>query len=158
MINKIKNFIFGFIYVFVIIYLLIYFPSLWGYKPLVVVSGSMEPTLKIGSILYYHELNLDEFEPNDILVYQTKEHIISHRIVNKTETGFITKGDANNSIDQNVINKNQILGIGTNWCIPYLGYYADFIYNHKIILYVSMIIIVIDIAFDYFKIKRGDKK
>ena len=93
MLIKIKDGIFRIIYVLILIYLLIFIPSFWGHKPLVVISGSMEPTLKVGGLLYYQEQDLEEFDRGDILVYQTKNHIISHRIVDDTENGFITKGD-----------------------------------------------------------------
>lgn len=159
MFTKIKNFIFRIVYVLIIIYLMIFIPSFWGHKPLVVISGSMEPTLKVGGLLYYHEQNLDDFDRGDILVYQTKEHIISHRIVEQKDNGFITKGDANNSADSNLINNKQVLGKGTNWSIPYLGYYADFIYNHKYILFVSVAIIVIDLLNDkYIDVKKKVEK
>ncbi|MFR5856624.1 MAG: signal peptidase I, partial [Bacilli bacterium] len=138
MLIKMKNLIFGVLYILIIIYLLIFIPCLWGHKPLVVISGSMEPTLKVGGILYYEEIDLDDFKADDILVYKTKKHIISHRIVDIVDEGFITKGDANNSIDNNLVNKNQVLGKGTNWSIPYLGYYADFIYTHKYLLYIAI--------------------
>lgn len=151
MLIKIKNFIFKILYVLILIYLLIFIPSLFGYKPLVVISGSMEPTLKVGGILYYHQQELDKFEQDDILVYKTKNHIISHRVVNKEGNGFITKGDANNSVDSNLINNNQVLGKGTNWCIPLIGYYADFIYSHKYLLFCSVAIIILDLCYDYYR-------
>lgn len=158
MLIKIKNVIFRILYVLIIIYLLVFVPCLWGHKPLVVISGSMEPTLKVGGILYYEKIDLEDFKIDDILVYKTKDHIISHRIVDIVDDGFITKGDANNSIDNNLINKNQVLGKGTDWSIPYIGYYADFIYTHKYLLYISLSIIVVDLLNDFYrdhKKKRG---
>ncbi len=154
MLMKIKNFILRILYFLIIIYLLIFVPSIWGYKPLVVMSGSMEPTLQVGGILYYHELNLEDFENGDILVYSTKEHIISHRLVDKTGDGFITKGDNNNTVDSSLVNDNQVLGKGTNWSIPFIGYYADYIYNHKYILFISVVIIIIDLCLDTYKAKK----
>ena len=151
MLVKIKDFIFRIIYILLIIYLLIFVPSLWGQKPLVVISGSMEPTLKVGGILYYEKIDIDEFNEGDILVYQTKDHIISHRIVDIIEDDFITKGDKNNSVDNNLVNINQILGKGTNWSIPLIGYYADYIYGHKYILYISLGIIIVDLCNDVYK-------
>ena len=59
---KMKNLIFSILYILVIIYLLIFVPSLWGQKPLVVISGSMEPTLQVGGLLYYHEEELDNLD------------------------------------------------------------------------------------------------
>lgn len=151
MLVKIKDFIFRIVYILLIIYLLIFVPSLWGQKPLVVISGSMEPTLKVGGILYYEKINIDEFDEGDILVYQTKEHIISHRIVDINENGFITKGDINNSVDNYLVSDEQILGKGTNWSIPFIGYYADYIYSHKYLLYISLGVIIVDLCNDMYK-------
>lgn len=151
MIIKIKNIIFRVLYILILIYLCVFVPTLWGSKPLVVISGSMEPTLKVGGLLYYHEIKLEEFNKDDILVYQTKDDIVSHRLVEITNSGFITKGDANNTIDNLEIMDEQVLGKGTNWSIPYLGYYADFIYSHKYILFISVSLIIIDLLNDKYK-------
>lgn len=151
MLVKIKDFIFRIIYILLIIYLLIFVPSLWGQKPLVVISGSMEPTLKVGGILYYEKINIDELDEGDILVYQANDHIISHRIVDIIENDFITKGDKNNSVDNYLVSSNQVLGKGTDWSIPFIGYYADYIYGHKYLLYISLGVIIVDLCNDVYK-------
>ena len=145
LIIRLKNVIIKVFYFLIILYLVIYIPLLWGYKPLVVVSGSMEPILKVGGILYYKNIDLKDFKKEDILVYKTPNHIVSHRIVDINKGNFITKGDANNNID-GVINRFKILGRGTNFCIPIIGYYADFVYNHKFILVISFGLVVIDLV------------
>jgi signal peptidase I len=154
MFGIIKNCVFKLIYFLVIIYLLIFIPTIFGEKPLVVISGSMEPTLNVGGILYYHEKDFEDFKVDDVIVYQLEDHIISHRVYDITENGIITKGDANNSYDNLLINENQILGEGTNWCIPLIGYYADFIYNHKYLLFITLLIIVVDMISDKHKMKE----
>lgn len=158
MIRKIKNISLRCIYISIIIYLLVFIPSIWGYKPLVVISSSMEPNLKVGSILYYHKEDINNLKKNDILVYKLKNHIISHRIIENTKTGFITKGDANNTIDSSETLNNQVLGKGTNWCIPYVGFYADFIYNHKYLLYISVGILLLDLCYDSYNRYRKKEK
>ena len=95
----------------------------------------MEPTLKVGGLLYYKKIDLNDFKKDDILVFKSDKHIVSHRVVEKKKFGFVTKGDANKDIDNNVINNSYVLGRGTNWCIPYLGYYVSFLYNNKIIMF-----------------------
>lgn len=157
MLDKIKNCIFKIIYILVIIYLLIFIPTLWGEKPLVVISGSMEPTLKVGGILYYHDKDYNDFKKDDVIVYQLENHIISHRVYDITDNGIIAKGDANNTYDNLLIKDNQILGEGTNWCFPLIGYYVDFIYNHKCLLFIALIIIVLDMIIDKFKKKEVSK-
>lgn len=154
MIWKMKNILFRILYILVIIYLIVFIPVFWGYKPLVVVSGSMQPTFKVGSIIYYHKNEIKEFQKGDILVYQIPKHIISHRIVSVNENGFITKGDKNKSNDSKLVYYNQVLGKGTNWCIEYLGYYADYIYHHKYLLFISVALLLIDICNDLYTIRK----
>ena len=149
-----KNIIFKVFYILIIIYLIICIPVLWGKRPLVIISGSMEPILKVGGILYYEKINLDDFKKDDILVYQLNEHIVSHRIVNINEYGFETKGDNNNSNDSYIVDKNNVIGRGNNWSIPYIGYYADFIYNHKYLLIVMIILSYFNIWFNSKKDKK----
>ena len=149
-----KNIIFKVFYILIIIYLIIFIPVLWGKRPLVVISGSMEPILKVGGILYYEKINLDDFKKDDILVYQLNEHIVSHRIVNINEYGFETKGDNNNSNDSYIVDKNNVIGRGNNWSIPYIGYYADFIYNNKYLLIVMIILSYFNIWFNSKKDKK----
>ena len=154
MLIKIKNIIVSIVYALVLLYLIIFIPMIWGYKPLVVISGSMEPTLKVGSLLYYHEKDINEFKENEILVYRAKKHTISHRIVEKLDNGFITKGDANATNDSIIVNDNQVLGQGTEWCIPYLGLYGDFIYTHKYILFITVFLLIVDLGYDFHKHRK----
>ena len=155
MLIKIKDHIFRILYILILIYLLVFIPSFFGKKPLVVVSGSMQPILKVGGILYYEETNIKDFQKNDILVFELNDHTISHRIVDIKDGCFITKGDANTSIDSYEVNYEQVIGKGTNWSIPYIGYYADFIYTHKYLLFISIFLIIIDLCNDFYKIKKG---
>ena len=125
-----KNILFGIIYLLISIYLIIFIPCIIGYKPLIIESGSMEPILRVGGILYYKSIPLNTYKVDDILVYKVPNHIVSHRIIDRNNYYFITKGDQNNTIDSNVYN-NQVLGKSSNFSIPYIGYYADYIYHHK---------------------------
>lgn len=154
MLIKIKDHIFRILYILILIYLLVFIPSFFGKKPLVVVSGSMQPILKVGGILYYEETNIKDFQKNDILVFKLNDHTISHRIFDIKDGYFVTKGDANTSIDSYEVNYEQVIGKGTNWSIPYIGYYADFIYTHKYLLFISIFLIIIDLCNDFYKNKK----
>lgn len=134
----IKRIFCSILYILLLIYLSIFIPTLWGYKPLVIISGSMEPKLKVGGILYYKEIEKTNYKVDDIVVFKSKKYLISHRIKEISESGFITKGDANKNIDLNEVKFNKALGKGTNWSIPYIGYYADFIYKNKWILLIIL--------------------
>ena len=158
MLNKIKELIIKILYILILLYLIIFVPVFWGFKPLVVISGSMEPILKVGGILYYENYDINDFNKGDVLVYKTKKHIISHRIVKRVNTGFITKGDANKSNYRRVLKSTQILGKVTNFSIPYIGYYGDYIYHHKFLLFGSTLFIIIDYLNEYIKLKKEGSK
>ena len=120
-----------------------FIPCIIVYKPLIIESGSMEPILRVGGILYYKSIPLNTYKVDDILVYKVPNHIVSHRIIDRNDYYFITKGDQNNTIDSNVYN-NQVLGKSSNFSIPYIGYYADYIYHHKYLLVITLLIVIID--------------
>ncbi len=148
-----RNIIAKILIILLAIYLVIFIPILWNYHPLIIVSGSMEPILKVGGILYYHPKKVDEFKKNEILVFKSKKHIISHRIVDISNKEFITKGDANKKVDSFKVS-SQILGEGTNFSIPLIGYYVDFIYNHKYVLLLVSLSLFIDLFRKEMVIKR----
>lgn len=153
----IKKIFLSTLYILLLLYLVIFIPTLWGYKPLVIISGSMEPILKVGGILYYKEIDTQEYKNNDIVVFKASKYLISHRIVEITDDGFITKGDANKNIDLNKVYFNKALGKGTNWSIPYIGYYADFIYKNKWILVIILIILIINSRFSHYMVEENEE-
>ena len=87
------------------------------------------------------ELGIKVNPLTDIVEYEGK-------VIKKEENTIITKGDNNKSIDTYEVLNYQILGKGTNWSIPYIGYYADFIYNHKYLLVIAAGLIFMDILYD----------
>lgn len=77
----------------------------------VVISGSMEPTIKTNDLIVYKKSKV--YEVDDIIVFVVEDYLVVHRIIEKTEDGYITKGDNNSSDDfyrYGYIKKNQIVG------------------------------------------------
>lgn len=83
-------------------------PQLFGYAQLVVLSGSMDPALKVGDLVIIHEEK--EYQKQDIITFRTEIAPTTHRIIETKDTGFITKGDANNVEDEGIVTRNQIYG------------------------------------------------
>ena len=102
-------------------------PMLMGYKEMAVLSGSMEPTIPVGSIVYVKPLDdATLLEPGDICTYTLAdgETMVTHRVVSidpESQT-LITKGDANDTED-GAIRFDQVFG-ETQFHLPYLGYIA----------------------------------
>lgn len=129
-------------YVFVGIYVIVCIPCLFKYRPLVVLSGSMEPTFKTGGIIYYKHALPEEIKAGDIITFRNGDTFVSHR-VNKIENNlYETKGDANNTVDAIKIKYSDIVGKDADFCIPYVGYYIKYINDHMYLLIIVAIILV----------------
>lgn len=90
-------------------------PGIFGYKPFVVTSGSMEKEIGVGDLVFVKTTNPNELEVNDIIAFRDTENFVTtHRIVEKLDiqnkTCFRTKGDANNTIDDMSVCEGQIEG------------------------------------------------
>ncbi len=86
-----------------------------GYKPSIVVTGSMAPAIQVNSISIVKKCKLDELKLGDIIMYQNGNGIlITHRIIdivkNSGEPYIVTKGDANKGRDIYPVIEQQIKG------------------------------------------------
>jgi signal peptidase len=76
-------------------------PKIFGYAQVMVVSGSMEPTLLVGDLLIIHEQ--DSYKLGDIITYRRDGNLYTHRVVEIIQNGdieYITRGDFNNVNDE----------------------------------------------------------
>ncbi len=90
-------------------------PKAMGYQLYTVVSGSMEPEIPVGSLVYIRYVEPKEIVEGDVIAFYGSDadgSIITHRVVsNSTAMGeFITKGDANEENDMNPVTYNQYMG------------------------------------------------
>lgn len=72
----------------------------------------MVPTFEKGDIIIIKKQK--EYNVGDIITYETEEqgtkYLVTHRIIEINENGYITKGDANNTKDEETIYENVIRG------------------------------------------------
>lgn len=115
--------------IFILIALFITITSLRlieGYNFYVVMSGSMEPNIKTGSIV--GTIEKEEYKVNDVItvmVDNNPNNTYTHRIVEIKEDSYVTKGDANKSNDADLASKDSVLGsVFVN--IPLIGYIVNF--------------------------------
>jgi signal peptidase len=102
------------------LFLVLYF---LGIVPYVVLSGSMEPTIKTGSLCFVNKnISIDKIKEKDIIAFKLDDGtLVTHRVKSITEEGIITKGDSNKKADNNVVTKINYVGKDMLW-IPKLGY------------------------------------
>ena len=87
-------------------------PKIAGYDGYVVVSGSMEPNIPVGSIVYSEKTDP---ATGDVIVFVDPSRgttPITHRVVtnNPFTQNIITKGDANENQDVNPVTYENVIG------------------------------------------------
>lgn len=91
-------------------------PSIFGFKPFIVLSGSMETKIHKGDLIITKNVDPEELKVNDVIAYRDQAGTVTtHRIIDIIEEGgetyFITKGDNNSTQDQNLVEFSDVEGI-----------------------------------------------
>ena len=90
-------------------------PSFFGWKPFIVLSGSMETEIDAGDVAVVRETDTASLKKGDIIAFKSGEIVITHRIYDiiqeEGETRYITKGDNNNAEDNGYVLPEQIEGV-----------------------------------------------
>ena len=147
MIKKVFNFII-YTVIFMIIIMLIYFlvqknlseekyTNIFGYTFLEVVTGSMSGTIEIGDGVIV-QLTTD-VEKDDIIVYKKDGMLITHRLIEKNNDVYITKGDANNVQDE-PITEDMIIGKVIN-IIPHINAWKILLFCMVLVFLIIFIVI-----------------
>lgn len=91
-------------------------PSVLGIKPFIVLSGSMEEEIYKGDLIFTKNIEPSRLKANDVIAFRDSEGTVTtHRIIELVsengKTFFITKGDNNNTQDQNLVSFEDVEGI-----------------------------------------------
>lgn len=97
-------------------------PLLWGWEPMVITSGSMEPGLRPGDVVIGIPKTETSYQQGEVVTFKRDGQKVTHRIyaVNSDKT-LITKGDANPTIDSDIISPENVLYKGA-LVVPAVGY------------------------------------
>ena len=120
----------------VIVALLLVGARLIGLQVFTVLSGSMEPTYHVGSLIYVKDVDPFELESGEVITFMLDENTVAtHRIVevvpdeeDASVVRFRTKGDANENVDGSLVHYKNVIGSPV-FTIPYLGYAVSYIQN-----------------------------
>ena len=106
------------------------FPITGNYKVMTVISGSMEPAIKMGSVVAVKPS--DDYRVGDIITFgpavktktPTTHRIFDIKVVDGNPV-YITKGDVNNAPDAREVQRKDVIG-KVLFAVPYAGYAVDF--------------------------------
>lgn len=107
-----------------------------GLQPYVVLSGSMEPTYHVGSLIYVKSVDYKQLKAGDPITYMiSQDTVVTHRITevlvdeeDPDTLRYFTKGDANDVPDGTSVHYKNIIGKPV-FSIPCLGYVSNYIQN-----------------------------
>lgn len=121
--------------------------NVFGKSMFRVVTGSMEPSIRVGDYILVSKTEPSELREGDIITYYSEEEdvrglVVTHRIVSVNSDGsFVTKGDANPVPDKKAVREDQLIGryVGKSRFFHWLNSFAD---GRKLLL----IFVIIPIA------------
>jgi len=134
-----------------------------GYKPYMISTGSMEPTLKVRGLVVIKEIPYENIKVDDIISFVPEEmpdKSVCHRVVEITDEGFVTKGDNNFKNDMGLVTKDEYKGKLVFHSNIYANAYYVVTDSNPIVLVVlfSVLIIGIVLAVVAIRILRKEKE
>jgi len=103
-------------------------PKLLGIQTYNVISGSMEPSISVGSIVYVKNAEFDELAEGDVIAFESGASVVTHRItsIDSQSKLITTKGDANDTEDFVPVAYVNVIGRVVAH-VPFLGYIASWL-------------------------------
>jgi signal peptidase len=131
----------------------------FGWETHQVMSGSMEPALKVGGMIVTKPEKLDNIKVGDIITFQTEGgQKVTHRVVDIVEINgqpnFQTKGDANEEPDPNFVSSKGDEMRKVVFHLPYLGFAAQFMkskWAFLVLVGIPALILVVMFSRDIWK-------
>jgi signal peptidase I len=110
-------------------------PKVFGHELMTVLSGSMEPGIKTGSIISVTPVSdPGKFKKGDVITFKASDapdKLITHRIIDvqkvNSSVQYITKGDNNDAKDPTPVPATNVVAQYDNFTIPYVGYLLSFV-------------------------------
>lgn len=130
------------------------------YSLRMVTSNSMRPTFNTGSLVVITPEK--SYNTDEIITYQASQYeqdVVTHRIVEKTDEGFITKGDANDVADDRNVTKSMIFG-KVVFSIPMAGYVVNFLQSTSgfaLVVIIPLLLVIADEVKNILREKKVNK-
>lgn len=137
-------------------------PGVFGVKPTVVLSGSMEPKIQTGDLIFIQEADTTSLKEGDIICYLSSGKAVTHRIISMSvgEDGkiqYITQGDANNAEDSLPVEPDQIQGVWNGARVGGLGSFILFMQTPIGMVIFIICPLLLFIIWDIWRRRRLDK-
>lgn len=141
-------------------------PKAFGYEIMTVLSGSMEPGIKTGSIIAVKPVqDPTKFKGGDVITFKSPDDpnkLITHRIIAVQKAGstvqYVTKGDHNDSQDPKPVIAANVIAKYSGFTIPYIGRMMAFIQSKTGAIYLLIVPGILMILWSVFSIWKSISK
>jgi len=132
----------------------------------VVMSGSMEPAIETGSVIFVYDRDPSAIEEGDVITYNLdgqRTEVTTHRVVDvvsqEGQRAFVTKGDANEDPDPYRVPSDAVIGVvpmerTIPVRVPYLGQLLLFAQSKRgivLFVFVPAGLLVVTEVWDLYK-------
>ncbi len=127
----------------------------FGYGITIVMSGSMEPELSVNDLAIIKAVSAEDVKVGDIIVYESGDMLVIHKVVSIDSDSLTTQGTANNTADD-PIDLSDIKGVMVGK-ISGLGSIVSALKSPVgIILLIALAVILFEAP--YFTKKKNDER
>ena len=135
-------------------------PSFFNIEIYTVISESMSPRININDLVLVKKgYEIDLYKKGNIISFYKEGEIITHRIEQIVSMGtrpaFITKGDNNAALDEELVEYDDIIG-KVVLTLPKLGAFIALLKNKM--FFISVLLLLIGIIYYDNKIKQKKKE
>ncbi len=133
-------------------------PSVLGFSVMKVQTGSMEPEYKTGSVIITRKIAPEKLKKGDVISFyvssgQIVDQVNTHRIeeiryIKSDFREFVTKGDANDYVDEYPVLQTRVIGKVVLNLGVFSGSVIGFLQNPNIILFFIVIPLVVITFFE----------
>ena len=105
----------------------------FGLSSYVVMSGSMEPDLPVGSLIFVAPEPSSQIRPGDVVTFALTDRVVTHRVV-EVRAGvrgplLVTKGDANLDTDADPVQVGTTVGV-PRFVVPEIGFAVIYVQSY----------------------------
>jgi signal peptidase len=140
-------------------------PSFLGVTPLIVLSGSMEPKIHEGELIFSTDISPEDVREEMVISFfdplSTTGTIVTHKVVEIIENedgtrSFRTRGINNNANDSALVPEKNLVG-RYRFGIPLAGYVAMFMQSTPGLVVCVAVPLVLFIGYDMLRRRKYDK-
>lgn len=139
-------------------------PTIGGYAPLIVLTGSMEPEIKSGDLIIVKQIEQGDVQVGDVIAFfdpaGNGTSIVTHRVIEIVDgeaLSFRTQGDANNTADRLPVPAEKLVGVYRSR-IPGMGDVAMFMQTTAGLILCVFVPLLLLVGWDLIRRSRYEKK